>query len=531
MSQRGIACIVASVILTTSLAAQCETQRLVPADGQPADSFANALARWGDRMIVGSVYDDGIGEDSGSAYVFEQQGGTWVQKAKLIASDETADDRFGWAVGIHESTAVVGARYNDDVGYGSGSAYVFERNGGQWVETAYLTASDESMNALYGQSVDVSGGIVVVGSMRAEGPPGVLSGAVYLYEKVGGTWTETHKLFPAGAQADDRVGTSVAIFDRLLVVGARGVEDDVPQAGAAHVFEYDGSTWNETGLLTSPSPEEGALFGQAVAAWGNVILVGALLEDAVGLDAGAVYVFEKQAGAWVQTGRLVPDDTSTLTYFGASFDVWGDNALVGAWSDEDLGFRSGAVYGFQKRAHGWEQTGKLWASDAQPSQQFGESISMWGTDAIVGATGGKNAAGQTTGAVYAIDNIGSIANYGGGCPGTGGVVPHLRLSGCASPGGSLTVTIDEGRRGSLAVLFLGAEQASLPLVGCTLLVYPLLPLHFVLPLDSLGKSVVNGQLPATVSLPFSFSMQAFVQDPNAAAGFSATNAVDVTLAP
>lgn len=511
--------------------AQCETQRLLAADGKDQDRFASAIARWDDRVIVGSVFDDGIGEDSGSAYIFEQQGEAWVQVAKLIPSDETADDRFGWSVAIWEDVAVVGARYNDDAGYGSGSAYVFERIGGTWTETAYLTASDEAFDAFFGQCVGVSDGVIVVGAMFGDGPPDVASGAAYVFRKVGGVWTETQKLFGSDAEIHDRFGTSVAITERTMVVGARGTDHLGPQAGAAYVFELVRGSFVQTAILHSPQQEDGELFGAAVAVWGDVILVSSLLEDAVGHDAGAVYVFEKQGGVWSQTGRLVPNDSSELTYFGSSVAVWNHTALVGAWADADKGNRSGAVYVFEKRVSGWEQADKMWPDDAQSGLQFGESIGLWDDAVVVGASGAKNATGVQTGSAYAFKDIGAIVDYGAGSPGTGGVVPYLGVAGCASPGGSLSVSINRAHPDSLALLLLGIDQSAIPLVGCTLLVFPLLPLQLALPLNHLGEISVTGSLPASVGLPFSFTAQAFVFDAGGALGFSATNAVEVTLAP
>ena len=70
--------------------------------------------------------------------------GHWNETIKLTASDEAAYDGFGYSVSVSENVVIAGAALDDDKGYGTGSAYVFEKDEltGQWNETAKLTALD-----------------------------------------------------------------------------------------------------------------------------------------------------------------------------------------------------------------------------------------------------------------------------------------------------------------------------------------------------------------------------------------------------
>jgi len=125
-----------------------ESTKLIASDGSPGnfgsagDQFGISVAITGDTIVVGASLDDDNGTDSGSAYVFTHTGTTWTQQAKLTASDGAAGDYFGRRVAIAGDTIVVGARYDDDNGTWSGSAYVFMRTGTTWIEQAKLTASD-----------------------------------------------------------------------------------------------------------------------------------------------------------------------------------------------------------------------------------------------------------------------------------------------------------------------------------------------------------------------------------------------------
>ena len=102
-----------------------EQQKLLASDGQVTDFFGQSVAISGDRAIIGAWGDGDNGHRSGSAYIFEQVGGMWVEQQKLIASDGQANDRFGLSVAISDDSAIAGANGDDDNGSLSGSAYAY----------------------------------------------------------------------------------------------------------------------------------------------------------------------------------------------------------------------------------------------------------------------------------------------------------------------------------------------------------------------------------------------------------------------
>ena len=105
-----------------------ETAKLLASDGEIYDRFGRNVAIAGTTALVGAKSDDDNGSASGSAYIFEQQqDGTWLETAKLLPSDGASYDWFGYSVAISGTTAMVGASYDDDNGDVSGSAYIFEQ--------------------------------------------------------------------------------------------------------------------------------------------------------------------------------------------------------------------------------------------------------------------------------------------------------------------------------------------------------------------------------------------------------------------
>ncbi len=121
--------LLALAVLASGAGAQCELDKLTASDAAAGDTFGRYVSLSGDRALVGAAGDDNAGFFSGAAYVFEKQGALWVETAKLTASDAAADDRFGWRISLSGDTALVGAYLDDDAGTDSGSAYVLSVSG------------------------------------------------------------------------------------------------------------------------------------------------------------------------------------------------------------------------------------------------------------------------------------------------------------------------------------------------------------------------------------------------------------------
>ena len=115
----------------------------------------------GDVALIGAYYDDDKGVNSGLAYVFEQQDGTWLEVAKLTADDGVLGAEFGSSVSLLGGLALIGAHQDDDRGSFSGSAYVFEKQDGTWSEVAKLTADDGGEDDRFGWSVSLSGDLAL----------------------------------------------------------------------------------------------------------------------------------------------------------------------------------------------------------------------------------------------------------------------------------------------------------------------------------------------------------------------------------
>ena len=320
-----------------------ETALLVASDGSPGDLFGTSVKIDGATAISASVFDDDNGADSGSAYIFEKQSGAWTQTAKLLASDGAPGDQFGFFTALSGNTAVVTANLDDDLGANSGSAYVFEKQGGWWLQTAKLLASDGAPGDQFGYSSSMSGTTVVISSVFDD-DRGQDSGSAYVFDKQGSSWVQTAKLRANDGAAFDAFGISVSIDSTRIIAGAMLDDDLGANSGSAYAFEKQGSSWLQTAKLRANDGAARDKFGIGVSISGTTAVIGANHDDDKGTDSGSAYVFRDTGPSWTQTAKLLARDGAAFDDFGFQVAIGGDTALVGARLDDDLGDASGGAY-------------------------------------------------------------------------------------------------------------------------------------------------------------------------------------------
>ena len=289
-------------------------ERLVAPVRVTNDFFGISVAIDGDVVVVGAdLSDESLFADAGAAFVYRFDGFAWQWEATLTASDASVSDSFGASVAIEGDLIVVGATLTDVPGLNNGAAYVFRFDGFNWNEEAKLLAMDAGSLDLAGTSVDISGNRVVVGAPQ-DNDNGPDSGSAYVFEynPASAIWEEKQKLVAADAAFGDNFGQSVSISGDLLVVGAwLDNEIIVADSGAAYVFGFDSASqiWIQDAKLQAPAIAGSAFFGVSVslspdAINGDVILIGAYGADGVddvGVPvpgSGSAYVFRDTGPAW-----------------------------------------------------------------------------------------------------------------------------------------------------------------------------------------------------------------------------------------
>lgn len=323
--------------------AWAEEQKLVAPQRDNLDWFGWSVAVSGDVALVGTRNDEDVPLAAGAVYVFRYDGSTWVEEAKLVASDGAAGDHFGRALAVEGDVALVGSALQDVGGLDRGAVYVFRYEAGAWVEAQKLVASDAQDFASFGEAVALSGTRALVGAWNATSPPGLNNGAAYVFEEDGGLWTQTARLAPPTTGLT-QFGIAADLDGDWAIVGAPLFGSG---AGAAYLFRYDGSAWTEAQRVEAPDPNGFDLFGDAVALEGARALVGAANWSLPNADAtGKAYLFAYDAvtGLWQEEVGLVGSDGAGGDAFGSVVALDGGVPLVGAPNHDLPLANTGAVY-------------------------------------------------------------------------------------------------------------------------------------------------------------------------------------------
>jgi hypothetical protein len=373
--------------------------KLLASDGAEWHSFGSWVALEGDTALIGATGDSDNGEQSGSAYVFQRANGVWTEQAKLLPADGAAWEVFGSAIALDGDTAVIGARHDDDNGEWSGSAYVFTRVGGVWTQQAKLLPADGETDERFGKRLALDGDTLIVGVDR-DGDNGDMSGSAYVFTRTGGVWTQQTKLYPADAADNQHFGEDVALDGDTALIAALGDRDNGDWSGAVYVFTRAAGVWTEQAKLLAADGAEDDYFGESVALDGDTALIGAAWTDDHGLNSGSAYVFTRMAGMWTEQAKLLASDAAAGDKFGkGQVALDGDMALIGALYDDAQGSDSGSAYVFTRTAGVWSEQAKLLASDGTENQFFGMRMAVHGDTALVAATRDAQQ-GDFAGAVY-----------------------------------------------------------------------------------------------------------------------------------
>jgi len=348
-----------------------EDAKLTASDAAAGNQFGVSVAISGTTAVVGAHLDDELGQNSGSAYVFDVSNPLGViQIAKLTAADATAFDQFGISVALSGTTAIIGANDEDD----AGSVYVFDITTGQ--QLFKLTASDAAASDFFGTSVAISGTTAIIGA-SGDDDAGSLSGSAYIFDTT--TGQQLFKLTASDAAASDRFGSSVSISGTTAVIGAYQDDDGGTNSGSAYVF--DTTTGQQLFKLTASDAAANDWFGDSVSISGTTAIIGAYQDDDGGSNSGAAYVFNTITGQ--QLFKLTAADAAADDQFGESVAISGTTAIIGATWDNDAGNRTGSAYLFDTATG--QQLFKLTASDAASISAFGNSVAISNGMAIVGA--------------------------------------------------------------------------------------------------------------------------------------------------
>ena len=276
-----------------------EVVKIKAPDVDRLDQLGYRVTLSGDQLLVSAHGDDEAGPDKGAAYVYRRTAsGEWVLEQKLIGT--WAQGWWGgasYSLDLSGNVAVMGATG------GGGLVFVFERVGGNWVQTAVLKNPAPHWMDGFGRAVAVEGDVIAVGEPLEDNDT-YKSGSVFIFERAGappGNWALAQVVQASNKSAFDQFGIAVDLFEGRLLVGARWGELQGEVRGLAYLFERNEFGWEET-MMLAPRDESAAFihtpsFGESVALSASFALVGGpTAMGTTGWPTGAAYVFELPLG-------------------------------------------------------------------------------------------------------------------------------------------------------------------------------------------------------------------------------------------
>jgi len=408
-----------------------ETLIHTPSDPDVLAKYGQSVGIDNDVAVVGSPGDNDNGDLSGSSYVhLKDQGGlnNWGELKKITPLDASACKIFGFSVDVSGDIIAVGANTITTTSAcptAEGAVYLFTRNQGgadNWGQIKKLVASDSSAGNQFGFSVTIDGDILIVGAPGDSGG----TGSAYVYQKDQGgvdNWGEVTKITPSDGAVDDSFGLSTAISSDTAVIGAPAhFGGGVAISGAAYIFDRNqggANNWGEVTKITASDAGEDDVFGIAVSIDGDTVVVGAGGDDSIPTDAGSVYFFGRDQGGannWGEVTKLTASDADDFDALGSAVTIQSDLMFVGSPGDDDGGNGSGAFYGSELNGS-WAALEKFTASDAGPSSGVLKGLGVFEVDDTTGnrtivsdnTTGSGNLFLEPEG--VAVENPGPGENY------------------------------------------------------------------------------------------------------------------------
>jgi len=364
--------------------------KLIAGDGAQHQLYGRSVSLSGGMAAIGAPWDDDLGYRSGSVYILRLRPPGWGEEAKLLASDGESRDEFGRSVSASGRKVLIGAPEDDDNGEDSGAAYVFRYDGSIWIQEAKLLPDDGRPEDLFGSSVALSGDTALIGAFL-DRTNGRWSGAAYVFRfdpDESGRWVQEAKLLPDDGTSGDHFGLSVSISGDTAVIGSPCDDDNGSGSGSAYVFGFHPGgpqRWIQEAKLLADDGEFPDHFGRAVSISGETALIGAPFDDDNGRHSGSAYAFRFDGSTWSQEAKLLAEDGAADDFFGYAVSFSRDTAVIGAYQTDEQGYNSGAAYVFRRSGSKWSREAKIVPADGAPTDYFGVSVAVCDDIAMIGA--------------------------------------------------------------------------------------------------------------------------------------------------
>lgn len=330
--------------------------------------------------------------------------GCYEEKAKIV--DDIwygySNKYNGWALAMDGNFSAIGNPQGYNVyNQKTGSVYIAERKDGDWLANPLKLAPVNLYNGdFFGVSVGMDSDWLIVGASHRE--------EAFVYERYSALGNDNMWLLQDTFNGSDGVngddfGFSVDISGDWTIVGApsddnsRGVD-----AGAVYLFQKSGSSWVQRSKNIASDGAAGDNFGWSVAIDGDYAVVGAPFDDNQhGGNAGGIYVLRRIGTSWIQEAKKTGSSCNQGDNLGWSVAIKGNYFLAGAhYNDNQNGNNAGGAFFYVRNGSSYSEAMKLIAADGARGDYFGMSVALTDYFATIGAPYEDNVAGINAGACY-----------------------------------------------------------------------------------------------------------------------------------
>jgi hypothetical protein len=356
-----------------------------------------------------------------TAYLFERQADTWAPLQQVTSGPLVSS--YGTPLSLDGGTLMLS---NIDTSNEAGSVEVFERIGGSFGHVVTLQPASSIPDSHFGRRIDIDGDRAVIAAPM-DATYQYRGGAVFVFERIGGTWVETARLDPPTPRAFGFFGLSVAIEGDLLAVGEPGYAAFSGDTNYVYLYRNSNGTWT---LEATLAPAQGIGFGYSLEIDDARVAVGAFRDGA----GGSIYEFARVNGAWQLMATIRGIDVGASPLFGAKIDFDGGRLVAGSASAELGG--NGPVVILMRGPAGWTTEAVIPPVAPPPSASlhaYGAGLALSDNDVIIGAPAIVSF-GNATPTLAHVKTFGApVASYcGTAATNSTGAAGRLRTIGCGA---------------------------------------------------------------------------------------------------
>jgi hypothetical protein len=324
--------------------------------GNEESGYSVSINAKGDIVAIGARYDDNNGNDSGSTKMYQYTNGTWNKLGQTIDGDSIGDES-GISVSINAKGDIVaiGAYLDEDNYSDSGSTKMYQYTNGSWNQLGQTIDGDSSGDSSgYSVSINAKGDIVAIGALWDDNN-GTDSGSTKMYQYTNGSWNQLGQTIN-GDSADDWRGNTVSINAKgdIVAIGAIRDDNNANNSGSTKIYQYTDGSWNQLGqTIDGDSADDLSGYSVSINAKGDIVAIGARLDDNNGTDSGSTKMYQYTDGSWNQLGQTIDGDSADdWSGYSVSINAKGDIVAIGVVLDDNNGTNSGSTKIYQKGLRG-----------------------------------------------------------------------------------------------------------------------------------------------------------------------------------